>query len=86
MEAEDLVVDEGSEGEVVEKVCEVFPYVRIAILSEALIVEAIDLGDLAGFVVATEDCDALRVSNFESNEEGDSLNGVITSINIVACI
>ena len=68
VEAEDLVVDEGSKGEVIEQVGEVFPNIGIAVLSEALIIEAVDLGDLAGFVVATEDCDALRVSNFESNE------------------
>lgn len=52
VEAEDLVVDKGCEGEVVKKVGEVLPYVGIAILSETLIVEAIDLGDLARFVVA----------------------------------
>ena len=86
VEAEDLVVDKGSKGEVVEKIGEVFPYIGIAILSEALVVEAIDLGDLAGFVVAAKDCDALGVPNFESNEESDRLHGIITSINVVACI
>lgn len=86
VEAEDLVVNKGSEGEVVEKVCEVFPYISIAILSETLVVEAIDLGDLARFVVAAKDRDALGVSNFESNEKSDCLNGVITSIDVVACI
>ena len=86
VEAEDLVVNKGSQGEVVEKVCEIFPYIGIAILSETLVVEAIDLGDLARFVVTAKDCDALGVSNFESNEECDCLNGVITSINVVACI
>jgi hypothetical protein len=86
VEAEDLVVDKGSEGEVVEKVGEVFPYIRVAVLSKALVVEAIDLSDLAGFVVATEDCDALGVSNFESNEQSDCLNGIITPINVVSCV
>lgn len=36
-------------------------------------------------MVTAEDCDALRVSDFESNEEGDGFNGVVSSINIVAC-
>lgn len=36
-------------------------------------------------MVATEDCDALRISDFESNEEGDGFDGVVSSINIVAC-
>jgi hypothetical protein len=86
VEAEDLVVDKGSEGEVIEKVCEIFPYVGVTVFSETLIVEAIDLSDLTGFVVAAEDCDALRVSDFESNEESDCLDGIITSINIVTCV
>lgn len=84
METEDLVIDERGKGEVVEKVGEVLPYVGITILSEALIVEAVDLSDLAGFVVTTEDCNSLRVSDLEGNEEGDGFDRVVTSINIVA--
>jgi hypothetical protein len=73
VKAEDLVVDEGGKGEVVEEVCKVFPYIRIPIFSETFVVETVDLGDLTGFVVASEDCDALGVSNFESNEESNRL-------------
>lgn len=86
VETEDLIVDKGGKGEVVEEVGEVFPYIGIAILSKALIIEAVDLSDLAGFVVATENGDALGVSNFESNEKSDSLNGVVSSIDIITCI
>lgn len=74
VEAEDLVVDEGGKGEVVEEIGEVFPHIGIAIFTQALIVETIHLGDLAGLVVATEDGDALRISDFEGNEEGDGLD------------
>lgn len=74
VEAEYLVVDEGGKREVVEEVGEVLPNVGIAVLSEALIVEAIDLRDLAGFVVATEDGDSLGVADLESNKEGDRLD------------
>jgi hypothetical protein len=84
VEAEDLVVDEGGKGEVVEEVCKVFPYIRVAIFSQTFVVETVDLRDLTGFVVATEDCDALGVSNFESNEESDGFNGIVASINIIA--
>ena len=83
VEAEDLVVDQGSEGEVVEEIGEVLPYVGVAIFSEAFIIEPIDLCYLAGFVVATEDGDALRVSDFQSYKESHSLNGIVTSINII---
>lgn len=68
MKAEYLVVDECSERKIVEEVGEVFPDICVSVLSETLIVEAIDLGDLAGFVVASEDGDALRVADFERDE------------------
>lgn len=85
VKTKDLIIDQSGEGKVVEKVCKVFPNVGIAIFSEALIIEAIDLSDLARFVVSTEDCDSLGVSNFKGNEEGNSFDRVITSINIVTC-
>ena len=78
-----MVVDKGSKGEVIKEVCEVLPYVRIAVFSETFIVEPIDLCDLAGLVVATEDGDALRISDFKGNKESDSFDGIVTSINII---
>jgi hypothetical protein len=84
VEAEDLIIDQGCEREIIEKVGEVFPDVRVTVFSKTLVVEAVDLCDLAGFVVTTEDCDALRISDFESNQEGDGFNGVVSSINVVA--
>ena len=47
MQAEYLVVDKCSQREVIEKICKVFPYIRIAVLSETLVVKSIYLGDLA---------------------------------------
>jgi hypothetical protein len=85
MEAENLIVDESGKREVVEEICEVFPHVCVAIFPETFIVEAIDLGDLTRFVIATEDCDALRISDFESNEESNSFNGIISPIHIITC-
>lgn len=74
VEAEDLVVDEGGEGEIVEKIGEVLPHVCISVLAEAFIVEAVHLGDLARFMVATKDGDPLWVSNLQGYEEGHSLD------------
>lgn len=67
MEAKDLIVDKSGQGKIVEEVGEVLPYIRVAVLSKAFVIEAIDLRDLAGFVVSTEDCDSLGISNLESN-------------------
>lgn len=84
VEAEDLVVDKGGEWEVVEEVGEVLPDVGVAVLAEALVVEAVDLGDLAGLVVSTEDGDALWVADLEGNEESDGLDGVVATVDVVA--
>lgn len=46
MEAEYLVVNEGGQRKVVKKVGKVFPNIRIAIFSEALVVKTVDLSDL----------------------------------------
>ncbi len=73
MEAEDLVVDEGGERQVVKEVGEVLPNIGVAIFPKAFVIKAIHLRDLTGFVITAEDGDALGVSDFESNEEGDSL-------------
>lgn len=58
-----LCVHEGSKGKVVEKVGEILPNVRVAVLSETLVVEAVNLRDLSAFVVPSEDGDPLPVSN-----------------------
>lgn len=83
MKTEDLVVDQGGQRKVVEEVGEVLPDVCVAVFSKALVVEAIDLGDLAGFVVSSENGYALGVSDLEGDEEGNGLDGIVTSVNVI---
>lgn len=64
MKAEDLVVDEGGEGKVIEEIGEVLPNVCISVFSKALVVKTVNLGNLTRFVVTTEDSDSLWVSYF----------------------
>lgn len=85
METKDLVVDKSCEREVVEKICEILPYVCVAILSKTLIIKSVDLGDLAGLVVATEDGDSLWEADFEGDEEGDGFDRVVASVDVVSC-
>lgn len=48
-----LAINDSREGQVVEYLCAVSPDGDGAVLAEALVVEAIDLGDLPGLVVST---------------------------------
>ena len=50
-----LAIDERCQRQVVKEVGEELPHIRIAILAQALIIEAIDLRDLAAFVIAAKD-------------------------------
>lgn len=84
MQTEDLVLDKGSQGQEVKEVGEVFPDIRIAVLAKALIVEAVDLRDLSGLVVAAQDCDARGIADFEGDEEGDGFDAIIATVDIVA--
>lgn len=83
VETEDLVFDEGGEGEVVEQIGEVLPDIGVAVLAQAFIVEPINLGDLTGLVVPTKDGDPLGVTDFKAHEEGDGLDGVVATIDII---
>lgn len=83
MKAENLVLNQSGKREIVEQVGEVLPNVRISVFTKAFVVKSVDLCDLSRFVVSTKDCDALRVTNFQSNKECDGLNRVVSTVNIV---
>lgn len=67
VETEDLVVDEGSQREVVEKIGKEFPNVGVAVFPKTLVVETVHLGDLTGLVVTAQNGDALGVSDLKGN-------------------
>lgn len=83
MKTEDLVVDQGGQGEVVEKVGEVLPDIGIAVFAQAFVVEPVHLGNLTRLVVAAENGNPLWVSDLESNKESDSLDGKVSSVNVI---
>ena len=85
MHAEDLVVDYDGQCEEVEHVGEVVPHVRVAVFAGALGVETVGLGYTPGFVVAADEVDAVRVAEFEADEEGDCFDGEEAAVDVVAC-
>ena len=75
VDTEHLAVDDGGEGEEVEDLAARLPHRGVAILLLALLVEAVDLCDLAGFVVAADQGDLV----------GESGGGVVSAVQI-SCV
>ena len=84
METEDVSLYDSGEWQVVEERGEVLPHVGVSVLSEAFIVESVDLGDLLALVVTSENGDSVWVSDLENDEESDCLNRVVASIDVIS--
>ena len=74
VQTEDLVFNYSRQRQVVEKFSEVFPNVGIAVLAQALVVEAIHLRDLSAFVVAAKNRQSVFEAHFQSYEQSHSLH------------
>jgi hypothetical protein len=59
--AENLTINDRSKDEKVEDLAAGLPNRGVAVLLLTLLVEAVDLSDLTGFVVATDESDLIRV-------------------------
>lgn len=62
MDAKNFAVDNRSKDKEVENLAAGLPHRGVPILLRAFFVETVDLGDLAGFVVAANQGDATRVA------------------------
>lgn len=82
--AEYLIIDDHAKSEEVEHICEIVPDVGIAIFPSAFGVEAIGLGDAPRFMVAADKVDALRIAEFEADEERYRFDAEKTAVDIVA--
>ena len=58
MKTENTVGDKSCHWKVIKGISKVFPDVRIAVFSEAFVIETVHLGDLFGLVVTTENGDS----------------------------
>ena len=80
MHAKDAAVDDGAEGEIVEDLAAPAPDIAAAVLALTLVIEAVDLGDLARLVVAADKGHALRVADLERKEEEEGLDAVEATV------
>ena len=84
VKAEDRVVDRRRQRQEVKEVGEVLPDVGVAVLAQALVVEAVDLGDLRRLVVASQDRHAVPVPHFQRDEQRRGLDRVVAAVDVVA--
>jgi hypothetical protein len=79
-----LIFDESGEWEVIEKVSEESPNIGVPVFSQALVVEPVYLGDLSRLMISAEDGHTVPIAKFEGHEEGDRLDGIVASVNVIA--
>jgi len=78
--AENFVINDGSQSEVIEDGRAVPPHIGRTVLSEALIVEAVHLGNLSALVVASNQSDSFGVSYLQCQQKQEGLHTVVTSV------
>ena len=83
MHTEDLVVNDCSEGQVVEHFSAIAPNVNGAVLAQALVIKAVDLCDLTRLVISSNQGNTLRVSHLEGQQQEEGLYGVVASVDEV---
>ena len=65
MYTEDLIVNHSCQGQVVENFCAVAPDIYRAILSEAFIIETVNLCDLSALMITSDKRDPFWVSHLK---------------------
>ena len=83
MHREDLLVDNGGNGEAVEAVGKRLPQLDV-VPTLALVVEAVDTVDGRAFVVAPQDEEVLGVLDLVGEEQADSLERLLATIYVIA--
>ena len=84
MKAEDVSFDNSGQRKVIEKRGEMLPNLCVSVLSKALIIESINLCNLLGLVISSQDSNSLWIPDLETNQERNSLDGVVAPVNVIS--
>ena len=82
MHGEDLLVNDGGDGQAVEAVGEGLPQLDV-VSSLALIVETVDAVDRGTLVVAAEDEEVLGVLDLVGEEQADGLERLLATVDVI---
>jgi len=80
---EDLLIDDGCDGEAVKAIGEGLPQLNI-VPSLTFVIEAVDSVDRGAFVVATENEEVFGVLDLVGEEQADGLEGLLASVDIIS--
>ena len=84
VQAKNAIRDDRRHGQIIKGIRKVFPHVGVAVLSQAFVVKAVDLGDLTTLVVSAEDGDAGFVAYFQRHEQRDGFKRIVSAVDVVA--
>lgn len=85
MDAKHPPINNSTQCKIVKHFATIPPDIRAAVLARALVVKAIDLGNLPRLVVAPDQGDPIGIANLVCEEEQERLDAVEASIDKVAC-
>ena len=83
MHAENLLINDGSNGEAVEAVRKRLPELHV-VATLALIVETVDTIDASAFVVTAKDEEVLGVLDFVGQQQTDRFERLLSSIDVIS--
>jgi len=81
--SEDLLVDNGGDGQAVEAVCECLPQLDV-VATLAFIIEAVNTVDGGALVISAKDKEILGVFDLVGEEQADGLEGLLATVDVVA--
>jgi hypothetical protein len=83
MHGENLLVDDGGDGQAVEAVRKSLPQLDV-VAPLALVVEPVDAVDRRALVVAAQHEEVLRVLDFVREQKADGLERLLAAVDVVA--
>jgi hypothetical protein len=76
-------INHRSKIQIIEDLHAILPGVGVAVLAHALLEEAVDLSDLSGLVIATQEGHVGGVSRLETEQQLEGLHAVVSTIDKV---
>lgn len=84
MDTENFAFDDSSSTEEIKNFSAVLPGVGVSVLAHALVVVTVDLGDLSGLVVTSEEGDVSGVPHLQAHQKLECLNRVESTVNEIS--